>query len=331
MEKQFTAVVTGASGFVGSHLVDLLLEKNFNVKCIVRKTSNLKWLKDKNVEIHICELTDVDGLKRIFNGADYIFHVAGVVKAKNPQGYFDGNVKTTKAMLEAAEEYKDKIKRFLLVSSQTSSGPSPFGKPITENDPCKPITTYGKSKLEQERLAESYMNKFPITICKVAAVYGERDTEIFIFFNTFSKGLMTSIGLRDKQVSLIHVADVVRGLYLAAVSEKSANQSYFITSEKYYTWKEVGDVTSKVMNKKPLRVKVPHFIVYIIAAIAQFFAIFSSKAATLNIEKAKDLTREAWISDYRKAYNDFGFKQEISLEEGIKRTVEWYKKMKWIK
>ena len=330
MENQLTAVVTGASGFVGSHLVDLLLEKKYKVRCIVRKTSNLKWLKGKNVEIHTCELTDKEGLRKIFNGADYIYHVAGVVKSKKPEGYFKGNVETTRTLLKVALEFKDKIKRFLIVSSQTASGPSPLNNPITEEAACKPITTYGRSKLAQEELAKAYINKLPITICRAAAVYGERDSEIFIFFKTFSKGLMTSIGLNDKQVSLIHVADLVRGLYLAATSEKSINQTYFITSEKYYTWKEVGDVTSKVMNKKPLKVKVPHFIVYIIAAIAQFFSMFSSKAATLNIEKGRDITQPAWISDYKKAYNDFGFKQEISLEEGIKRTINWYKEMKWL-
>jgi nucleoside-diphosphate-sugar epimerase len=330
MNKELTAVVTGASGFVGSHLVDYLVEKNYKVRCIVRKTSSLKWLKGKDVEIHICELTDKEGLRKIFDGADYIYHVAGVVKSKKPEGYFKGNVDTTRTLLEAALEFKDNIKRFLVVSSQTSSGPSPLNNPLTEEDTCKPITTYGRSKLAQEELAKSFMDKLPITICKVAAVYGERDTEIFIFFKTFSKGLMTSIGLHDKQVSLLHVADVVRGLYLSATSEKAIGESYFITSEKYYTWKEVGDVTSKVMNKKPIKVKVPHFLVYIIAAIAQFFSLFSSKAATLNIEKGKDITRPAWISDYRKAYKDFGFKQEISLEEGIRRTVEWYKQKKWL-
>lgn len=330
MDKKLIAVVTGASGFVGSHLVDLLLENNYTVKCIIRKTSNLKWLEGKDVELHICELTDKEGLRKVFEGADYIYHVAGVVKSKKPEGYFQGNVDTTRALLDVALELKDKIKRFVIVSSQTSSGPSAPGKPINEDSPSNPITTYGRSKLAQEELAKNYMNKFPITICKVAAIYGERDTEIFIFFQTFNRGLMTMIGMHDKQVSLIHVIDVVRGLILAATSEKSKGETYFITSEKYYTWKEVGDTTSKVMNKKPLVFKVPHFIVYTIAAIAQFFSLFSSKAATLNIEKAKDLTQPAWISDYKKAFNDFGFKQEISLEEGIKRTTDWYKKMKWL-
>jgi dihydroflavonol-4-reductase len=330
MDKQSIAVVTGANGFVGSHLVDYLLEKNYNVRCIVRKSSNLKWLKDKDVEIFDCGLKDKDGLRKAFSKAEYIYHVAGVVKSKKPEGYFEGNVETTRTLLETALEFKDSIKRFLIVSSQTASGPSQLSKPVNEDSPCNPITTYGRSKFAQEELAKTFMETLPITICRAPAVYGDRDTEIFIFFQTFSKGLMTSIGLNDKQVSLIHVTDLVRGLYLAAVSEKAIGQIYFITSLKYYTWKEVGEVTSKVMNKKPLKVKVPHFIVYIIAAIAQFFSLFSSKAATLNIEKAKDITQPAWICDYRKAFNDLGFKEELTLEEGIRRTVDWYRKMKWI-
>src|SRR3972149_387756 len=330
MDKKLIAVVTGASGFVGSHLVDLLLEKNYKVRCIIRKTSSLRWLEGKDVELHICKLTDKEGLRKVFYGADYIYHVAGVVKSKKPEGYFNGNVETTRVLLDVALEFKENIKRFLIVSSQTSSGPSSPSNPINEDSTCKPITTYGRSKLAQEKLAKNYMDKLPITICKIAAIYGERDTEIFIFFQTFNKGLMTTIGLHDKQVSLIHVNDVVRGLYLSATSQKATGQTYFITSQKYYTWKEVGDATSKVMNKKPFKVKVPHFVVYIIAAIAQFLSLFSSKAATLNIEKAKDITQPAWISDYKKAFKDFGFKQEISIEEGIKRTVDWYKKMRWL-
>lgn len=330
MESKFTAVVTGATGFVGSHLVDLLLEKKYNVKCLVRKTSDLKWLKGKNIEIIECSLTDNEGLKNVFKDADYIYHVAGVVKSKTKQGYFDGNVETTKVMLEAATEYKDRIKKFLIVSSQTASGPSIDGIPVNENMECKPITTYGKSKFLQERTALTYTDKLPITICRAPAIYGERDTEIFIFFQTFSKGLMTYIGMKDKSVSLLHVSDLVEGLYLAAISDKSNGEIYFISSEKYYTWKDVKEVTAKVMKKKPVSIKIPHFIVYTIAAIAQFFALFSSKPATLNIEKAKDITRAAWTCDTRKAMNDLGYRQKYSLEDGISKTVAWYKEMKWI-
>jgi dihydroflavonol-4-reductase len=330
MENNPIAVVTGANGFVGSHLVDFLLSKKFRVRCIVRKSSNLQWLEGKDIEVFKCGLTDINGLREAFNGANYIFHVAGVVKAKKPEGYFKGNVETTRVLLETALEFRDTIRKFLVVSSLTVSGPSANGKPVDENAECKPITTYGRSKLAEEELARSYMDRLPITICRAPAVYGERDTEIFIFFNTFNKGLMTTIGFDKKILSLIHVADLVEGVYLAAISEKSTGKIYFISSEKYYTWEEVGNITAKILNKKPVKVKVPHSVVYSIAAIAQFFALFSSKPATLNLEKARDITRHAWTCDTTRAINELGYKQKISIEEGIKRTCDWYKKMNWI-
>jgi nucleoside-diphosphate-sugar epimerase len=330
MQSQPIAVVTGANGFVGSHLVDLLLSKNYLVRCLVRKSSNLKWLNGKNVEIYDTGLFDKDGLRKAFKDASYIFHVAGVVKSKTKEGYFKGNVETTRNLLEVAMENPLSIKRFLVVSSQTVTGPSTKDKPVNENSECRPITTYGKSKLEEEKLVLSYKDKLPITICRAPAVYGERDTEIFIYFQTFSKGITTTIGFNKKELSLIHAIDLVEGFYLASISDKAKGQIYFIGSEKFYTWEEINSITSRILNKKPIIIKVPHFMVFTIAAIAQFFAVFSSKPATLNIEKAKDITQQYWTCDTSKAMKELGYRQKISIEEGIKRTCEWYKEMKWI-
>jgi len=330
MDNIKTAVVTGANGFVGSHLVDLLLDNNYKVRCITRKTSDLKWLKEKNIEIFDSGLTNRDGLRKAFQGADYIYHVAGVIKSKKPEGYFQGNVENTRVILETAIEFKDTLKKILIVSSQTAAGPSLKGNAINENDPCNPITTYGRSKLAEEELARSFMDKLPITICRAPAVFGERDTEIFIFFQTFNKGLFTTIGFDEKKISLIHVKDLVRGFMLAAESDKSSGQTYFISSEKYYTWDEIGEITSKVLGKKPYKVKVPHSVVYFISIFAQFAAMFSSKPATLNIEKAKDITQHAWICDTSKAVKELGYQQCLTAEQGIKETCDWYKEMGWL-
>ena len=118
MNDKQVAVVTGANGFIGSHLVDYLLKKNFEVRCIVRGSSNLQWLENKNVTVFNCGLFDKSGLREAFRGANYIFHVAGVVKAKNAEGYYKGNVEATKVLLEVAAEMKQNIKKFLIVSSQ---------------------------------------------------------------------------------------------------------------------------------------------------------------------------------------------------------------------
>ena len=328
--KQGVAVVTGANGFVGSHLVDHLLEKNYEVRCIVRKSSDLKWLNGKDIKIFDCGLLDIEGMSKAFQNADYIYHVAGVVKSKKPEGYFKGNVDTTKALLDAACMNVSTLKRVLVVGSLTTVGPSTNETPADENIIPKPITTYGRSKLAQEELANSYKGKLPITICRAPAVYGERDTEIFVFFQTFNKGLMTTIGFDRKAISLIHVRDLVEGFVLAAQSEKAKGETYFISSDKYYTWDEVGEVTGKIMSKKPFKVAVPHPVVYSVPAIAQFLSLFSRKPATLNLEKAKDITQHAWICSTSKAAKDFGYRQKISLEQGIERTVNWYRQMKWL-
>jgi len=330
MSENPIAVVTGATGFVGSHLVDLLLSKNYKVRVITRKSSSMHWLKDKNIEVYDCGLTNEEGLTKAFADAEYIYHVAGVVKSKKPEGYFIGNVETTRHLLQAALSIKNTLKRFLVVSSLTAAGPSKPDKPVNEEMPCSPITTYGRSKLAEEEIARTYMDRLPITICRAPAVFGERDTEILIFFKTFKRGLMTTIGGNDKILSLIHVTDLVNGLYLAATSSVSSGQTYFISSEKFYTWDEVGKITGNIIGKKPFKISVPHKAVYSIAAVAQFLAMFSSKPATLNIEKAKDITQQAWICDVSKAKKEIGFSQKISLEEGIRRTIEWYTEMKWI-
>jgi len=330
MERKEIAVVTGATGFVGSHLVDLLLSKNYEVRCIVRETSNLKWLKGKNVSIHNCGLFDREGLKEVLQDCDYLYHVAGVVKSKKEEGYFKGNVETTRILLEVVKEFNLGIKKIIITSSLTACGPSINGKICNEDTIPHPITTYGRSKLAQEKLATEFMDKLPITICRAPAIYGERDTEIFLVFKTFKQGLMTMVGFNEKKISIIYVKDFVKGMLLAGTSNTSDSKIYFISSEKLYNWNTIGNVLEKAIGKKAFRIKLPHFLVYTVAVIAQFFAMFSSKPATFNIEKAHDFVQENWTCDISKAKMELEFSQLVSLEEGMKITADWYREHKWL-
>ncbi len=324
------SVVTGANGFVGSHLVDYLLEKGDEVHCIVRKTSSLKWLEGKNVTIHDCGLFDKDELKKVLNNVDYLYHVAGVVKAKKEEGYFNGNVKTTRNLLDAVVEVAPKIKRVLIVSSLTASGPSKLDNPVTEETQTNPITTYGRSKVAQEELVATYMDKLPITIVRPPAIYGDRDTEIYLVFKTYKQGLMTLVGFNHKELSIIYVKDLVRGIYLAATKEIAKGETYFISSKEFYNWPQIGKVIHNAMGKGAITLRLPHFLVYTVATFAQFFSMFSSKPATFNLEKARDFVQEAWTCDTTKSQKDLGFVEQYSLEDGMKHTIEWYKREKWL-
>ncbi len=330
MKMKNISVVTGASGFVGSHLVDYLIQKGDEVHCIVRKTSSLKWLKGKDVTIHNSGLFDKEGLKKILKDVDYLYHVAGVVKAKKEEDYFNGNVETTRNLLDAVLEVAPNIKRVLIVSSQTASGPSKLGNPVNEATPTNPITTYGRSKVAQEELVKTYMDKLPITIVRPPAIYGDRDTEIYLVFKTYKQGLMTLVGFNYKEVSIIYVKDLVHGIYLAATAEIAKGEIYFISSKEFYNWPQIGEIIHKAMGKKALNLRLPHFLVYTVATFAQFFSIFSSKPATFNLEKARDFVQEAWTCDTTKAQNDLRFTEKYTLEEGMKATIDWYRKEKWL-
>ena len=329
MDKK-TALVTGASGFVGSHLVDLLLEKNFNVRALVRKTSSLKWLEGKNVEIHDCGFFDEEGLKKAVEGVDYVFHVAGVVRAKTPKEFYRGNVETTQNLINAILDVNPKLKRLLVVSSFAANGPAKDASGAKEDDEPHPISQYGKSKLEEEKLVKKYFDKLPITIVRPPAVYGERETDIYLVFKSFQKGLMTIVGFDEKLVSLVHAVDLVNGIYLAATADNSIGETYYVGSEKFYTWDEVADAMAKAFGKNALRIRIPHFLVYVSGAISQFFSYFSKRPATFNFEKAREFVQKYQICDTSKAVKELGYRQNISLESGIKRTVDWYKEMNWL-
>jgi dihydroflavonol-4-reductase len=323
--------VTGATGFIGSHLVDALVERGHNVRALTRRTSNLRWLKGKAVEIVEAEITNPESMSAFVRDADVIYHIAGTVKARTWDEYLRGNLAATASLLEAASRYAPSCRRFLLASSQTAAGPAASLEiPVTEAMACNPITRYGRSKLMAEEAVRCFKGGIPWTIVRPCAVYGPRDTEILIYFQATAKGLNSMIGFDDKRLNLIHVRDLVDGMLLAAESDRSAGETYFLGSEEYYSWPQVGKTTSSIIGRKTFSVRVPHAVVFGIAAVSQAIAAIGKRAATLNIEKAKDITRRYWICDVSKARNDLGFRQQVKLEEGIRETFEWYKKEGWM-
>jgi nucleoside-diphosphate-sugar epimerase len=324
------ALVTGGNGFIGSHLVELLLSKHYSVRCLVRKTSDLTWLKGLNVELVYGDLFDANALRESVKGVDYVYHSAGVTKAKKKEDYYRGNTTGTKNLLAATMEHNSTLKRFVHISSQTAAGPSPTKTPITEETEPHPITTYGKSKWLSEKECLKVMTTIPITIVRPPVVYGPRDKDVFEFFNTTSKGLQPMVGFGEKYVSMIHVQDLIRGFILAGESEKSVGRTYFISSKDMYDWKRIGDITREAMGTSAVRIRIPEFAVYVIAAIAELFGLFSRKPALINFEKARDMLQDYWTCDPSKAMKDFGFEEKISLPEGIRSTIEWYRQHNWL-
>lgn len=328
--SQPTAFVTGGTGFIGSHLIDRLLSKGYHVRALVRNPKNLGFLKDLPIEVIEGDLFSNAALEKGITGCDFVYHVAGLVAAKTKEEFYRGNRDATRNIIEITARVNPAVKKFVHISSQTAVGPGTGMTPVTEATEPRPLTTYGKSKLAAEQEVLKFKEKLPVTILRVSAVYGPRDTATFDYFKSAYMGLELMIGFSDSYVSLVHSKDLVTGIILAGEKDASAGQTYFLGSEQYYTWNEIGYVTKSVLKKKLLRVRVPRPLVFVIAGVSGLASKFKAKPSVLNYEKAYDLIQSNWCCDVTKAKKELGYRQEVTLTEGVKETIDWYLKHRWM-
>ncbi len=325
-------LITGATGFVGSHVVDVLLERGHDVFYIARSTSNMRWLDGKKVTRVDGSLFDVDSLKDAVTGIDALIHVAGLTAAKNEAEFRKGNLDATQNLIDAVRAYNPGLKSFVHTSSLTVCGPAPsLERPTTEDQTdLRPLTAYGRTKKLAEDAVRQAMD-IPWTIVRPPAVYGPRDAAILSFFQAVHKGLATLIGFGDSRVSLVHARDLARGIVMAMEQPVAIHQTYFITSDEFYSWPQIVDVTKTAMGKSfVLPVRLPHSLVLGIAGTVGFFGKLSGKPPVLDYEKGLDLIQPYWICSSEKARRDLGYRQEVSLEDGIRGTVQWYREHKWL-
>ncbi len=325
-------LITGATGFVGSHLADALHAKGCEIRCTVRKTSSLKWLEGKPFDIVEASLFDVEALKEALRGVDYVYHVAGLTFGRNYDEFLRNNRDATASLLKAVAESGAPVRRFLYVSSQTVGGPSKsLEEPNREDMEPHPITSYGKSKLEAEKEVHKYKGTIPYTIVRAPAVFGPRDPEILKLIKTAKAGLGTLVGMKPKYLNLAYGPDLVQGFILAAESDKSIGETYYITNEGTYSWKEMMNIIRDGLGKKHLlKVKIPHFLVLSIAGISGFFGKFSKKPPVFNYEKGIDFIQKYWTCSMDKAKEQLGYKPALTIPGAISATIEWYRENKWM-
>ncbi len=323
-------LVTGASGFVGSHLAEELVRRGYRVHCLVRKSSNLNWLVDKGVEFVFGDIQDKESLKKILVDYEYIFHTAGLIKSHNPALFLKVNYEGTRNLLEVAWENHLPLKRFVYISSLAAAGPSLNGKPKKESDLCNPTSVYGQSKLAGERETFHYSEKFPVTVIRPPGIYGPRDKQLLSIFKVIQWGIMPVLGKGDYRFSLIHVKDLVKGIILAAESRRALGQPYFLSDGQVYTWLEAGKVLAEVQGKKFRNLTVPKWILYILAAGADILARVSRKSFYLTRRKIKELNYQLWVCDITKARQELGFQPEYDFKTGAQETILWYREQKWI-
>jgi len=324
------AFITGATGFVGSHIAERLLEAGWEVDALVRAPDRPSWLDGIPGARKVPgSLEDPAALEGAARGADCIIHSAGLVKARNEAEYFRTNVDGTRAVLEAALKAGGSVRRFVHISSQAAHGPARNGNPVSEDEAPAPITPYGRSKLAGERAVLARKDDLPVTVIRPPAVYGPRDRDIFIYFKLASRGIVPIVGSAAKKLSLVYVKDLARATVDAAVSDRAAGETYFITSG-HHDWNELSGAVARAVGRGR-RIVIPAFVLVAVAWIAEAAGLLSRRAVTLNRHKAREILQKAWLCSHARAHDHFGYEPEWSLDRGMAETASWYRKEGWIK
>jgi nucleoside-diphosphate-sugar epimerase len=329
--QRLKALVTGATGFVGSHLVERLLVAGMDVACLMRPTSNPAALAGLAVERRIAVLEDPAALTKAVRGVDYIFHCAGLTRGRNLAQYMSVNADGTRRLIEAALAENASLQRFVYVSSLAAAGPATSPEPPDESATPHPSDDYGASKLAGERVVLEYADRLPVTIIRPPAVYGPRDTNFLPLFRAAARlRRVPVIGKPSKQVAFVYATDLAEGLLLAAQNPLSAGRTYFIASG-IHTMTEVAQAVCAALNIPPRMLRVPTILARLIGEIGQIKWALTGRAQIISRRKVRDMLQPRWTCSWARARTELGYREAVGLTEGMRATAQWYIENGWLK
>jgi len=318
-------LVTGATGFIGRHLVDRLCREGRPVRCLVRRASSAGL--PAAAEVLEADLADGRGLEQALAGVDTVIHLAGVTKALSQEGYYAGNRQAT-ATLAAA--LAGRSVRLVHVSSLAAAGPSLDGVPLDEGVEPHPVSIYGRSKLEGERMVQQLQPD--AVIVRPPVVYGPRDTGVFRILKPVSRGWALQIGGGDHWLSVIYVDDLVDGLLAAAFPPAPVSgRTFFMAHPQPLSWNALAETAGRIMGLRPRLVRVPALAAEAVGYAADIWASLRRKPGIISRDKIAEARCANWTCDAGRAARELSWQARTSHQAGLAVTLAWYKEAGWLR
>jgi len=321
-------LVTGATGFIGGVLARKLLDQGRKVRCLVRSLEKAKGLARAGAELVQGDLSQPETAFRVLEGADRIFHLAGVTKTLRAQDYWTGNVQ---AALNLAKAFSLQGRgRLVALSSLAAAGPSRPDVPRKEEDPPRPVSYYGKSKLSGELALTSLGEPHSWTVLRPPIVYGPGDKDFFLVFKA-ARRRRVPLAFPGQPCSLVHVEDLVRAILLAAEAPQAHRKVYFVSSPPDLTGREMVELAGRVQGRSPRIQPVPAWMADLTCRAAWFWAWIRGKAGILSPDKAREMRQPAWTCDSGRIQKELGWSPALTHQEGFRQTLAWYREKGWIR
>ena len=331
-------LITGASGFVGSFLVEEALRRGMEVWAAVRPTSSRQWLSDERINFLPLHMADYGVLReeieahvREHGSFDSVIHAAGATKAKNREAFLKNNTTTTLNLAKVLVEAEALKGRMVYMSSLSVMGAihENDGKELTDEDTAQPNTAYGESKLAAERELEK-IEKLDYIVLRPTGIYGPRERDYFLMAKSISQHIDFSVGFKPQVITFIYVRDVVQAAFLALEKGRS-RKAYFLSDGAEYSSRDFSDLLQKEMGvRRVLHVCAPLWVLRLVCTVSQWLAGLRNKQTTLNMDKYNILCQRNWRCSIEPARSELHFKPEWTLARGVEETVGWYKAAGWI-
>ena len=351
--KKNSVLVTGATGFIGSFICSEGLERGMEVWAGMRRTSSSQYLRDERLRFAQLDLADYDRLREQLrqykqqmggNGWDYVVHAAGATKSLRREGFFRTNTEGTRNLVRALMAEGMTPRRFVFVSSLSIFGairetPYPY-QPILGTDTPRPNTAYGESKWEAEQFLQTLTNEvgldreqggFPYVVLRPTGVYGPRERDYYIMAKSIRQHVDFAVGYRPQDITFVYVSDVVQAVFKAMDAPDAVGRAYFLSDGQVYNSRAFSDLLQQELgNPWVLHIKAPLWFLRLVCAVNGTVCRWLGKLTTLNLDKYHILAQRNWQCDIEPARRDLGYEPQVTLAEGVRRSVAWYKKEGWL-
>ena len=342
-------LITGASGFIGSHIVQEALQRGFETWAAVRKSSSKDYLHDEGINFIELNLSSEEQLKEQLKDQafDYVVHAAGVTKCLHQEDFFRINTEGTKNLVRALIALKMPLKRFVYISSLSIMGAIREEQPYTEileSDTPHPNTAYGRSKLEAEewlgqlnerlKIKNERLNSkseaFPYVILRPTGVYGPRERDYFMMFKSIKSHVDFAVGYKRQDITFVYVSDVVQAVFLALEKGKTGRRYFLSDGEVYQSSTFSKLIRRELGNPWWIRITAPLWVLKVVTWCGEYVGRLTGKVTALNRDKYHIMRQRNWRCDITPAREELGYEPQVKLEEGVSRCVEWYQQQGWL-
>lgn len=336
-------LITGASGFIGSFIVEEALRRGFETWAAVRSSSSRQFLTDKRIHFIELDFSSETQMTEQLTGLqfDYIVHAAGVTKCLDKADFHRINTEGTQHLVHVLKALQMRVERFVYISSLSIMGAIREQQPyeeIRESDEAQPNTAYGRSKLDAEQWLSSINEQlkmrneklFPFVILRPTGVYGPRERDYFMMAKSIQSHTDFAVGYKQQDITFVYVTDVVQAVFLA-LEKGVTGRKYFLSDGEVYQSSTFSNLIRKELgNPWWIRITAPLWVLKIVCTVGEYYSKLSGKVTALNNDKYNIMRQRNWRCDIEPARQELGYEPQVKLEEGVRRSIKWYKDNKWL-